>query len=111
MTDLIRVALLSLITVSCFSCKDAREVPHASIPANEIVIVTGLDSADSVTVPWKDGLTVLDALASRGGYLNSQLRNAHLVRDGHSEPLNMRALIQQPELDIKLRKGDRIELR
>ena len=63
------------------------------------------------TIPWAEDLTVIRAIAAAGGYSTPPVRATYLVRDGRSTLLpDPRQMVVEKDV-MRLKPGDRIELR
>lgn len=58
---------------------------------------------------WTDGMTLLDAIASSGGFTDwADKGKVRLLRDGKTSSHDVRKISQQPELDVVLKPNDKI---
>ena len=71
----------------------------------------GQKTQKSEIIPWTEAITITHAIASAGGYSTPPHRYIYLVRDGQTTLLPDPRQVIKPEDDMRLRPGDRIELR
>ena len=61
------------------------------------------------SVPFKEGLTVLQALTEAGGFApTASARRAYILRDGGRIALNMRRIQKGRDADVTLQNGDQL---
>jgi hypothetical protein len=69
----------------------------------------GKQAQKAVTIPWTNGLTIIEAVAIGGGYGTPPHRHIYLVRDGRRTLLpDPRQAIREEDV-LRLQAGDRIE--
>ena len=63
------------------------------------------------TIPWREGMTITEAIAEAGGALPAaHLREVFLLRGEQRIPVNVKWILQGKESDVPLEKGDKVFL-
>ncbi len=110
----IKTMLACLLVVPLQSCASSP-APNAPVTVwYELTYTTRPDGSKVQkveTIPWADGLTLMHAITSAGGYSTPPVRHVYLVRDGNSVKLDMRAIEDERAPDPSVQPGDKIELR
>lgn len=109
--DSIWVALLCLPLV----CRSAE--PQTNAPVTVVYEGTYVTQPDGkqtqkvAMIPWTNGLTIIEAIVTAGGYSTPPHRYGYLVRDGRRTLLpDPRQAVREEDV-LRLQAGDRIELR
>jgi polysaccharide export outer membrane protein len=93
--------------------RDLPVLPFDSItaPEGQFVYVDG-EVGKPGAVRFQDGLTVLQALTHAGGPSDlAKLRNAQILRDGKTIPVNIKKVQAGREADFEMRPGDQLHLK
>jgi len=88
---------------------DEGDVIYVPEQKSEVSVVGEVKAPGSV--PYKNELKVLDALAVTGGVLDdADLKNSKITHDGVEQPLDLNALLRNGDMtyNVTLSKGDRI---
>lgn len=60
-------------------------------------------------VAYRHDLTLMSALSSRGGFSDfANVRKVQLIRDGKTSTHDLKRISVEPEVDVKVKPGDRI---
>jgi len=63
------------------------------------------------TIPWRDGMTITEAIAEAGGALpEANVRGVYIIREGEKIPANVKKILQGRLPDIALEQGDKVFL-
>lgn len=63
------------------------------------------------TIPWREGMTITEAIAEAGGALPAaHLREVFLLRGEQRIPVNVKWILQGKEADVPLENGDKVFL-
>ena len=74
------------------------------------VIVNGRVESPG-TIPWREGMTITEAIAEAGGALPAaHLREVYLLRGEQRIPVNVKLILQGKEADVPVENGDKVFL-
>lgn len=78
------------------------------VTAGHFVVVNGVVKKPG-TVPWRDGMTITEAIAEAGGMQReANTRSVYIIRGSERIPVNVRGILQGKAPDIKLVSGDKV---
>lgn len=112
--EMIRSMFAALLVVPLVSCALS---PTTTAPvtvwyeATYVITPDGERVQKVETIPWTDGLTLIRAIMSSGGYPTPPHYHIYLNRGGRATLLPDPREMVRSEDDMRLEPGDRIELR
>ena len=78
------------------------------VTAGHFVVVNGVVKKPG-TVPWRDGMTITEAIAEAGGMQReANTRSVYIIRGSERIPVNVKGILQGKSPDIKLVSGDKV---
>ena len=78
------------------------------VPEGMVVYVNG-EVAKPSAVPYRRGLTVIQALTSAGGLTDiARKKGAYILRDTERIPINLRRILEGRADDVALQRGDQV---
>ena len=78
------------------------------VPEGAFVFVSGQVGKPG-QVPWRDGLTVTQAMVAAGGPVRTaNLRKAYILRSGSRIEVNLRRVMKGKDADIPIQQGDQL---
>ena len=87
---------------------DLRSGDVIHVPEGMVVYING-EVAQPSAVPYRRGLTVIQALTSAGGLTDiARLRGAYILRDADRIPINLRRILDGRADDVALQRGDQV---
>jgi len=78
------------------------------VPEGAFVFVSGQVGKPG-QVPWRDGLTVTQAMVAAGGPVRTaNLRKAYILREGGRIEINLRRVMKGKDADVPIQQGDQL---
>jgi len=78
------------------------------VAESEVIYVSG-QVAKPGAVPWRDGLTVTQALTAAGGASSTaNLRKVYIMRGGQRNRVNVRRVLKGRDADMRVQAGDQL---
>ena len=78
------------------------------VPEGALVFVSGQVGKPG-QVPWRDGLTVTQAMVAAGGPVRTaNLRKAYILREGGRIEINLRRVMKGKDADVPIQQGDQL---
>lgn len=104
-------ALLFLFLLSCTTRPKSQPTVAVWHEVTDSAQQDGATVQKIDILPWRQNLTLAQAIAGAGGYSTPLVRSISLVRDGKRIRIPEVGYIQGNEGDVILQPGDRVEIR